>query len=123
MTELGLSKGPPTLHQVNTFFRIVTQQSGGFLKWGYPQIIHSSECLTRFHAVVSSHQLQERNLETQAASCFGASCAAFFEELNMMMESFRACLAAMFWSLVLLIFMVFVRHWAVTRVVFLQFSS
>jgi hypothetical protein len=35
------------------------------------------------------------------------------EELNMMMESFRACLAAMFWSLVLLIFMVFVRHWAV----------
>lgn len=31
-----------------------------------------------------------------------------FRELNMMMESFRACLAAMFWSLVLLIFMVFV---------------
>mgnify|MGYP002803557489 FL=1 len=31
-----------------------------------------------------------------------------FRELNMMMESFRACLAAMFWSLVLLIFIVFV---------------
>ncbi|CAJ1392078.1 unnamed protein product [Effrenium voratum] len=31
-----------------------------------------------------------------------------FRELAMMMESFRSCLAAMFWSLVLLIFLVFV---------------
>ncbi len=37
------------------------------------------------------------------------------EELNMMMESFRACLAAMFWSLVLLIFIVFVSGLAAAR--------
>ena len=30
----------------------------------------------------------------------------------MMLESFRSCLAAMFWSLILLIFLVFLCHWA-----------
>ena len=32
------------------------------------------------------------------------------EELAMMMESFRSCIAAMFWSLVLLLFLVYMSY-------------